>query len=70
MTGIVVFHKHQEMTMTISLELQVEQLRAELKNAVELKERREIETELELVRAELLVAIAEQEGEFDAAPPF
>ncbi|WP_167354109.1 hypothetical protein [Sinorhizobium saheli] len=56
--------------MTISLELQVEQLRAELKNAVELKERREIETELELVRAELLVAIAEQEGEFDAAPPF
>ncbi|WP_261334051.1 hypothetical protein [Rhizobium leguminosarum] len=33
-------------------------------------ERREIEVELEMACAELVVIIAEQEGAFDAEPPF
>ncbi|ARM14888.1 hypothetical protein Bra5_PB00138 (plasmid) [Rhizobium phaseoli Brasil 5] len=56
-------------TMTIPLEIQVEELRAELRNA-DPAERRQIEAELEIARAELRVAIAEQEGAIDAAPPF
>ncbi|ANL24522.1 hypothetical protein AMJ96_PB00207 (plasmid) [Rhizobium sp. N113] len=56
-------------TMTIPLEIQVEELRAELRNA-DPAERRQIEAELEIARAELGVAIAEQEGAIDAAPPF
>ncbi|MCZ4088640.1 hypothetical protein [Sinorhizobium psoraleae] len=55
--------------MTIALEIQVEELRAELSNA-DPAERRQIEAELELARAELAAAIAEQEGTIDAAPPF
>ncbi|ANK94213.1 MULTISPECIES: hypothetical protein [Rhizobium] len=55
--------------MTIPLEIQVEELRAELRNA-DPAERRQIEAELEIARAELGVAIAEQEGAIDAAPPF
>ncbi|AFL55128.1 hypothetical protein N181_13170 [Sinorhizobium fredii USDA 205] len=56
-------------TMTIALEIQVEELRAELRNA-DPAERRQIEVELELAGAELAAAIAEQEGAIDAAPPF
>jgi ABC-type Zn uptake system ZnuABC Zn-binding protein ZnuA len=56
-------------TMTIALEIQVEELRAELRNADPAK-RRQIEAELELAQAELAAAIAEQEGTIDAAPPF
>ncbi|AWI62201.1 MULTISPECIES: hypothetical protein [Sinorhizobium] len=55
--------------MTIALEIQVEELRAELRNA-DPAERRQIEVELELAGAELAAAIAEQEGAIDAAPPF
>ncbi|WP_202618579.1 MULTISPECIES: hypothetical protein [unclassified Ensifer] len=55
--------------MTIALEIQVEQLRAELANA-DPAERRQIEAELEIAHAELAVAIAEQVGTIDAAPPF
>jgi len=56
-------------TMPIALEMQVEELRAELRNA-EPAERRQIEMELELALAELAAAIAEQERAIDAAPPF
>jgi ABC-type Zn uptake system ZnuABC Zn-binding protein ZnuA len=56
-------------TMTIALEIQVEELRAELRNA-DPAERRQIEAELELAHAELAAAIAEQDGTIDAAPPF
>ncbi|WP_429810539.1 hypothetical protein [Ensifer sp. B1-9] len=55
--------------MTITLEIHVEQLRRELKNA-DPAERRQIEAELEMAEAELAAAIAEQEGTIDAAPPF
>ncbi|MBX4916815.1 hypothetical protein [Rhizobium bangladeshense] len=55
--------------MTIALEIQVEELRAELMNA-DPAERRQIQAELEVAQAELRVAIAEQEGAIDAAPPF
>ncbi|NRQ18312.1 hypothetical protein [Ensifer sesbaniae] len=55
--------------MTITLEIHIEQLRRELKNA-DPAERRQIEAELEIAEAELAAAIAEQEGTIDAAPPF
>ncbi|MEI2298758.1 hypothetical protein [Ensifer sp. MJa1] len=55
--------------MTIALEIQVDELRRELANA-DPAERRQIEAELDLAEAELAVAIAEQDGTFDAAPPF
>ncbi|MCO6181053.1 hypothetical protein [Ciceribacter sp. RN22] len=55
--------------MMIALEIQIEELRAELRNADGV-ERRQIAAELELARAELAAAIAEQEGTLDAAPPF
>jgi hypothetical protein len=56
-------------TMTIALEIQIEELRAELRNA-DAAECRDIEAELEMAQAELAAAIAEQEGILDAAPPF
>jgi ABC-type Zn uptake system ZnuABC Zn-binding protein ZnuA len=56
-------------TMTNALEIQVEELRLELAHA-DPAERCQIEAELELAQAELAVAIAEQEGAIDAAPPF
>ena len=56
-------------TMTITLEIHIEQLRRELKNA-DPAERHQIEAELEIAEAELAAAIAEQEGTIDAAPPF
>jgi ABC-type Zn uptake system ZnuABC Zn-binding protein ZnuA len=56
-------------TMTIALEIQVEELRAELSNA-DPAERRQIAAELELAQAELAAVIAEQEGTIDADPPF
>ncbi|WP_324763883.1 hypothetical protein SO078_23945 (plasmid) [Sinorhizobium meliloti] len=55
--------------MTIATEIQVEELRAELRNA-DAAERHQIEAELELAQAELAAATAEQEGTFDPAPPF
>ncbi len=56
--------------MTISLEMQVEELRAEMKNAYDANERRQIAVELELALAELAVVEAEQDGRVSAEPPF
>lgn len=70
MTARVVFHNVKETTMTIYLEQQIEELRAEMQVAVDPVERRQIEFELELANAELAVLIAEQEGVIDAEPPF
>ncbi|WP_170973522.1 hypothetical protein [Rhizobium sp. FKY42] len=56
--------------MTYELEIQIEELRAELRNAVGDTERREIQTELECAVAELAVIVANQEGRLDAEPPF
>jgi len=51
------------------LEQHLEELQAELRNAVHSDDRREIEVELELVRAELAMIIAEQEGLMPAEAP-
>lgn len=56
--------------MTYEIECQIEELRAELRNAFEPCERRQIEAELDLAQAELTVAIAELDGRVDAEPPF
>ncbi|WP_167347718.1 hypothetical protein [Rhizobium ecuadorense] len=52
------------------LEQHIEELCLELREAIGPVERREIEIELELTRAELAVITAEQEGALDAEPPF
>lgn len=56
--------------MTYELEIQIEELRAELRNAVDGAERRQIQAELEVLQAELAVAAAEMNGLADAEPPF
>jgi len=52
------------------LEQYIEELHLELREAIDPVERREIEIELELARAELAVITAEQEGAIDTEPPF
>ncbi len=56
--------------MTYELECQIEELRAELRNAVDPCERGQIEAELDLAQAELTLAIAELDGRADTEPPF
>ena len=56
--------------MTHELERQIEELRAELRNAVDPCERRQIAAELDIAQAELTLAIAEMDGSADAEPPF
>lgn len=68
MTAGVVIHNVKETKML--LEQHIEELRRELNASVDAVERREIELELELARAELAVMIAEQEGRVSAEPPF
>ncbi|WP_273545873.1 hypothetical protein [Agrobacterium tumefaciens] len=41
-----------------------------MQNAVDPGERHQIETELDLAKAELTLAIAEMDGRGDAEPPF
>jgi len=69
MTGRVVFHVNKEMTTKL-LEQHIEELRLELREAIDAAERREIEIELELARAELAVIMAEQDGRISTEPPF
>ncbi|WP_179869762.1 hypothetical protein [Rhizobium chutanense] len=54
----------------MTIEQHIEELRAELNNACDAAERRQIEGELELARAELAVQLAEQVGAAEAEPPF
>jgi len=56
------------MTMTYELEMQVEELRAELGHC-DPAERHQIAAELEQARAALKAAIAVQEAATDAEPP-
>lgn len=56
--------------MTISLEMQREELRAEFRNACDPAERRQIAAELEMVQAELAAIEAEQDGRISAELPF
>ncbi|WP_192815304.1 hypothetical protein [Rhizobium sp. CCGE 510] len=52
------------------LEHHIEELRAELRECMDAGERRIIEVELDLARAELEVFQAECEGRISAEPPF
>lgn len=54
----------------MTIEQHIEELLAELNNAVGACERRQIETELELARAEREVILAEQDRQVSAEPPF
>lgn len=56
--------------MTYSIEMHIEELRAELRNVLGRTERRQIEMELDLAQAELAVIMAEQDGRLEAEPPF
>jgi hypothetical protein len=66
---LIVFHIGDQ-TMTNELEQQIEELRAEMRNAIDPCERRQIEAELDLAQAELTLAIAEMDGCVDTEPPF
>ncbi len=68
MTGGVVIHNVKETTM--HLEQHIEELRLEINATCDRSERRELELELELARAELAVIMAEQEGLVSTKPPF
>lgn len=54
----------------MTIEQHIEELLAELRNTVCTGERQQIETELELAKAEREVALAEQDGRVSAGPPF
>lgn len=54
----------------MNIEQQIEELRAELRNAFDASERREIQAELDCAQAELAIIAAEQDGRLDAEPPF
>lgn len=56
--------------MTYELEIQIEELRAELRNAVDGAERRQIQAELDIAQAEMIVSTAELDGLAEAEPPF
>ncbi|SIR34158.1 hypothetical protein SAMN05880590_11853 [Rhizobium sp. RU35A] len=56
--------------MTYELEIQIEELRAELRNAGDGAERRQIQAELDIAQAEMIVAAAEMDGLAEAEPPF
>ncbi len=60
----------KETKMTYELEIQIEELRAELRDAVDGAERRQIQAELEIAQAELAIAAAEMDGLVEAEPPF
>ncbi|SOC47573.1 hypothetical protein SAMN05892877_13120 [Rhizobium subbaraonis] len=56
--------------MTISLEMQIEELKAELRAVLDASERRQIAAELEMALAELAVIEPEQDGRIGGEPPF
>lgn len=64
------FTSVKETKMTYSLEIQIEELRAELRNAIDGAERRQIQAELEIIQAELAIAAAELDGLAKIEPPF
>lgn len=54
----------------MTIEQHIEELRAELRNACDAAERRQVEAEIQLAQADLAVALAEQDGIIEAEPPF
>jgi hypothetical protein len=69
MTAVVIFHKRQGDDQ-MSIDQHIEELRAELRNAVYGEERREIETELAKAVAERDLLLADAYGRFIGEPPF
>ncbi|WP_438618741.1 hypothetical protein [Oryzifoliimicrobium ureilyticus] len=65
----IVFHIADQ-TITYGLERHIDELRAELRNAVDPCERHQIEAELDFAQAELMLAIAEMDGRIEMEPPF
>ncbi|AUX79328.1 hypothetical protein NXT3_PC00151 (plasmid) [Sinorhizobium fredii] len=55
---------------TMTMEQNIEELRRELGQATDAAERRQIEAELQLAQGELIIALAELDGELDPEPPF
>jgi hypothetical protein len=55
---------------TMSIDQHIEELRAELRNAVEIDERRWIEEELAMALAEREAIWAQHEGLLNSEPPF
>jgi hypothetical protein len=56
--------------MTISLEMQIQELKAEHRAVIDANERCQIVAELELAEAELTALEAEQDGRISGEPPF
>ncbi|MCV9937360.1 MULTISPECIES: hypothetical protein [unclassified Bosea (in: a-proteobacteria)] len=54
----------------MTIEQHIEELRAELRDATDRTERRQIEAELEFALAEREVMLAEAEGRYSSEPPF
>ncbi len=54
----------------MTIEQHIEELRAELRNACDAAERREIQAELEMAHTELTSITAERDGSVDVEPPF
>lgn len=54
----------------MTIEQHIEELRAELKNAVDASERSQLMAELQLAQADLALNCAELAGEIGAEPPF
>lgn len=52
------------------LEIQIEELRAELRNAVDAGERRQIAAELKILRAKLTFNASDQDRTIESVPPF
>lgn len=55
--------------MTYDMEIQIEELRAELRNACDAGERLKIQTELDAAQAELTAAVALRNETVDREPP-
>lgn len=56
--------------MSYDIETQIEELRAELRNACDAGERRQIQTELDVAQAELAAAVALQVETVNPEPPY
>ncbi|WP_292492069.1 hypothetical protein [Mesorhizobium sp.] len=54
----------------MTIDQHIEELRAELRNAVDPIERREIMEDLEMALAEREAMLAEAEGHYSSEPPF
>lgn len=66
----VIFHQCQETKMIYELAIQIEELRAELRDTENAAERRQIQAELEIAQSERIVAGAKLDGLAESKPAF